>query len=378
MSTTAITTAYSLLGERVAVRCNGQRLAAWLNEALTPELEVCGPDRRSGQPPVTVEIAAEPWHQMEGTDTVGRAVCFALDQKVAALPVRRASDRTWIQDDHFAVVYELGPRSVKISGFGDRGRMGPAALRVIRELTLAQVAARRSAMVELHAAALMVAGRVALLVGPKGAGKTTTLVRLAAGGRAELVANDRLLVVASGQDGWSAQGVPTLVNVRRPTLARFAHLFGVLPPVDHVIDRTLAELRTRADQNVDESAEHSDLALSPAQLAYVLGARRSGGGPLGAVVAVRVDEHQRAFRCRSLNSAEARAVIDANRFGVTTHPRPATVFETMVGHSPSAPPERVLDSLAREVPVLELTVGSEFLRDPAVAEAVLDALAVVR
>ena len=68
-------------------------------------------------------------------------------------------------------------------------------MRVVRELVTAGALADGS-RVELHASALAHDGRIIVLAGPKEAGKTTLMARLASVGKFAIAGNDRLLVTA--------------------------------------------------------------------------------------------------------------------------------------------------------------------------------------
>jgi hypothetical protein len=119
----------------------------------------------------------------------------------------------------------------------------------------------------------------------------------------------------------------------------------------------------------------SPLALSLAQLAYVAGVPLAAGGTLVCVALVAVDETVDGFDVRPLGAADAERQLDANRFGVSTEPRPATVFEGVLGHElPPRPAPDLLASLAAEVRCCEVRVGPGFVRDASGPRQLLDEL----
>jgi hypothetical protein len=133
----------------------------------------------------------------------------------------------------------------------------------------------------LHAAAVVHDGRAIAIAGRKGAGKTTTLLRLLREANASFLSNDRVLV--TGDLTAQAQAIPTVVSLRDGTL-------GLLP-----------DLATRLSQAGDfrsHQAERRDagplppvrtaegIRLDAHQLCEALGCPMTPTAPLGAVVVI--------------------------------------------------------------------------------------------
>jgi len=79
--------------------------------------------------------------------------------------------------------------------------------------------------VPLHAAGLVgPAGRAILLMGPKMAGKTTTLLSLLRSGDAGLMANDKLFVRCRDRELPMVRSLPVAAGLRTTTLALFPEL----------------------------------------------------------------------------------------------------------------------------------------------------------
>lgn len=349
------------------MRCGNSGVAAWLREALLP----CFTEIDPLEGDVLVDVSASQGGRHDDAVEAQSIPCFALEQRVSELPARRVGRTTAIVDEYFGVGYDVGPDVVTVRPLRSTARLRVATFRVVRELAVAQ--AHSAISIDLHAAGVAHRGQVALLIGPKRAGKTTTLIQLASCGGAAMVTNDRALV-ARTPTGWDVRGVPTLVNVRRSTQTRVPHLFQQLPAIDHLLDLTVAEV---AALGVDgaKRTEPGDLALSPAQLAGALGAARVGGGPLGCIAIVSVDELVEGFHLRRLEPKDAAAQIGENRFGASTEPRSATAFEIALGADPPASEPGLLAAVAEEVPSYELRVGPRLLDEAQMAASLLNALA---
>lgn len=97
-------------------------------------------------------------------------------------------------------------RAVLVSPAPDRS----LACRIIRDLATSEV--ERSGWTLLHAAAVAKDGAGVLVVGAKGAGKTTASLALARAGWS-IVSNDRTLLGRSAVGGWSLVSWPTTCNL---------------------------------------------------------------------------------------------------------------------------------------------------------------------
>lgn len=92
-----------------------------------------------------------------------------------------------------ALAYWSEPATGRLSIYGfDIEPVAAAAARLAREVVRGVLL--RAGWAVLHASAVALDGRVILVVGPKGAGKSTTAMVMAAGRRWELLANDRVFV----------------------------------------------------------------------------------------------------------------------------------------------------------------------------------------
>lgn len=143
--------------------------------------------------------------------------------------------------------------------------------RLVREMLVGQ--ARRAGWCRLHAAAVAVDGRVALILGGAGAGKSSTVAQLVAAG-ASFVANDRLL--ATGDIGTSVRvvGLPVAVRWSEAQLRMFA---AGRDWIDHYDERSL--LRRK-----DDRAAHLKFELTVGEVAALVGSPAVSEGGLAAIV----------------------------------------------------------------------------------------------
>ena len=221
---------------------------------------------------------------------------------------------------------------------------------------------------ELHASALADDGRIIVLAGPKEAGKTTLMARLASVGTLAIVGNDRLFVSPSrdASSGWRVRPIPTLVSVRPGTQALLPFFADIpaVPSPGHLTMRELAAVL--AERGVHDPDVR--LKLSLAQFADAVGVPLCGEGELASVLLISVDPALDGFVIEPSPSAEARPLLDTVRYGSRVDGTPRTIFEEWLGVKRPPGADRVLlDQLAESVPVSTLRVGPRVLHDDVIA-----------
>jgi hypothetical protein len=355
----------TFLGARVEVRSDIPATAAWLRELVAPAVDV-GPDGAfpDGTAALRFDIRSDPDVGLPDAPGAPEA-CFALDHEVVVLPTARRGAATVVDDDFFRAHYVLETARVGVSPRpGESHHLRGASLRALRETFVALL--DWSDRVQLHAAALSSGGRVALLAGARESGKTTLLTRLCAvaGDRIGIVANDRI-VVSRDNPGWQVAGVPSLVSVRPGTLSELSATFGSLrvPADANPVMHTTAELAELA--LVPLAPRSAPLVVSLSQLASTVGVPLGAGGRLARIALLRRDEHVETFRVTPLSVEEATRRLPEVRFGRSTEPRPATVFERVIGgrDTPSDADAQVWAALAAETSCLDVAIGPGLLRD---------------
>jgi hypothetical protein len=332
-----------------ALRCD-PGVADWLREMLEPAVQFSS----GGPAAASVVVRADPVLGPPPATTRSEP-CFAVDTKVEHLP---SSGTAPLRLEHYdkTVSYVIEGDQVTIAPSGAGPDLRVAAFLAVRELVVAQALA--APMLQLHAAGFGSAGRVALLTGPRGAGKTTTLSHLAASSGHSIVTNDRALAF-DGVDGWQIRGVPTIVGVRPGTMALLPQVFaGAAERTVHLTADEMATWAT-ADRRIKPGRVPS---MTLAQMAQRVGVPLAAGGRLASVSVLQIDESVPTFAVRPLAPSEAEAALYPLRFGRLTEPRPLTVFEALLGRS--APPvfdRPLLSRLVAAVPCFEVRVGSGLL-----------------
>ncbi len=348
----------------VRLHCEDRALTAWLREMTAPAFELVGID--PSFPAVVVTEPAAPDEGPSSTEAV-----FALDASITTLPTRRHGPRTVIEDHGQMVTYALGADEVTVTAWPGSAGLRISVFLVVRELAVAQV--RSTSRLQLHAAGLAAGGRVSLIAGPKGSGKTTTLAHLLSSAPAALVTNDRAIVSQAGE-GWRAHAVPTIVAVRPDTVARLPHLFrrsGFPGRTAHLSRDELAS-STPEDRQPRPGRPPS---MSLSQLATLVDRPLRASGILTSVAMVEVDSDVGTYELRRITGPAAEGALRATRFGSVTEPREPTVFERMLGaeRAPRDDPA-LIRRLVEEVACYELSVGPGFLESASAAQEVLGAL----
>ena len=144
-------------------------------------------------------------------------------------------------------------------------------LRIIEDLVLDEV--QRGGGVVLHASGVAAGGKVTLLVGNDGAGKTTGLLRLLSSfDVAQLATNQACLALRDGR--LVVRGWPAFLSVSAATIATVPELAGDFPP----------QARLKLDEDDSLWSVQQKAALFPAQGAARFGARIEAEGELENLV----------------------------------------------------------------------------------------------
>lgn len=341
----------------VDVECDGADVHEWLRDFLTPWAE----HRRFGQGRVRVRFTASagPFDALlRATPSVRAAVpCFVLDRHVVTLPAWREGPDTVLADDELECFYRIGARTVDVIGRpgGLRTRFG--LMRIVRDL-LAAIQRSGATILDLHAAAFDVAGRSALIVGAKNAGKTTVLCYALTSGRARMIANDRVFV-----DGISAAaaGVPTLTAVRAGTMTFFPQLRG--GGAGHP---TLL-YNGESTHTLEGLAQGTHVrSLSPRAFAGRLGTECVRTGIVSTIVFPEIASSPDIWEIEPLPAAEVRARLASNLCGAHAENGRRTILEEALGLSPEQPDRAtLLQRLAGAVPGFSCRLGPQAYSRPA-------------
>jgi hypothetical protein len=223
-----------------------------------------------------------------------------------------------IADEELECFYRVGSRTVDVIGRPDGRRTRFGLMRVVRDL-LAATERTGATILDLHAAAFEIAGRAALIVGPKNAGKTTALCYALTSPRARMIANDRVLV-----DGTSAiaVGVPTLASVRVETMAFFPQLRGGSGGHPTLLCRGES---AQALEALDDGTPVR--SLSPRAFARRLGSHCVRTGIVSTIVFPEVVGDTDTWTVEPLPAAELAAWMASSLYGAHGGKSPRTILE---------------------------------------------------
>jgi alpha-D-ribose 1-methylphosphonate 5-triphosphate synthase subunit PhnL len=362
---------FALADARVAVRFEAPGFAEWLDEVLLPGFSRVEHDSTA----VTVAVHRsldQPRHKSHA-QVMGAFPCFVFDRELVSLPGRRIGEALELADAKYDARYVVGPASVEVHADGPWPRTRAAVLRVVRQLAVAQSLADGTRFL-LHTSGVEERGRVLLLAGPKGAGKTTLVAHLASTLRAGVVSNDCALVSRSTEGEWRAGPVPITINVREETMRLLPDLFRGVPAVDALSQRTLAEADAAVAQYGTVSSP-TRLKLAPALFAREVCSALSGGGQLVRLAFVSVSEDTNGFSAEPLASTDAARRLAPLRYGVDAADVPRTIFDDLLGTDrPETADRELIRRLTAEVPCVDLRVGPGLLQSNGAAADLLGEL----
>jgi hypothetical protein len=353
-------------GTPITIRSEVAGVLPWLEEVLAPAFSVI----EDGGAAMRVLISSE--RAQDDSCAPGSSFpCFALDTEVRRLPGRSVGSSFVLDDERWGTRYEVGPDLVRISASGPHARIRVAALRVVREMATVHALADVG-RVQLHASCLAWEGRCVVLAGPKRAGKTTLLARLAASTGAAIVANDRVILHPS-ETGWQVTGVPTIASVRPGTMRLLPDLFRTVPAVPRPIDLTIPEAAAAAAR-FGTVTEPTALSLSPAQLAREVGSTLCAGRPLACLAVIGIDSDFGDFHVERLSQRDAADAIKRVRYGANARADAPTVFERVFAgdHRGSATEPPAPDLAAS--PWVQIGITERFLTSPDAPRALMRTL----
>jgi hypothetical protein len=351
------TRAYGFLGTTIAVDSDQSAVLDWLDEFLTPAFDRC--DGAVGDVNVAIRTDGATYQAMLATRPPGElptAPCFSLDQRVTRRPQWAVGGHIVVADDKFDACYVLTNTRVEILAARGSLRFRTGAMRVIGELAAARSMAdvRR---LQMHAAALEVAGSGLLLAGPKTSGKTTLLAHLAASTGAAVLANDRSVLCFS-PTGIEMRAIPMNVKVRPWTIERMPGLFPTRAPVPLQALLTLAEVAAATGSDCAGEPD-GEIKLSPAQLAQTLGVSLAARSRLAVVAFPDHHADPSGVAIARLSPAEAEPRLLQARFGVHSAKTEPTVFERFTASARAdGADEALIHELAAAVPCFAVTIGA--------------------
>lgn len=345
-----------------ALDCSDAMAATWLLEVLRPWFMPCS---KRGQWLVRVSTSLDTFEDLNGSrpqHTEPRN-CFAHDTQLIALPAWSDREGLILADDERHCFLKLAPACVDLIGDPSSRRWRFTLMWLFHEIAATQL---RHTHLDLHAAAVGAGDRGLLIVGPKGAGKTTLSFHLLRTGLCQWIANDRVFATASA-DRTAILGVPTAVKIRPGTAAEFPELRRSLPDVERPYLYTLAELDRLP---ATSSAPAHEYALSPAQLTRQLGVEPLASVVPGAIVFPHIHADTDGWLLEPLDPEAARVALAANQYGRQRAQQVPTIFETL-DPAPAHFAAGLSAALSRNVAAYRLHLGPNAYSNPDFAAQLL-------
>jgi hypothetical protein len=340
----------------------------WLEEFLCPDFATAPPAEADHTVILDIDTARYLDLCRRGPDPSGTWIdCFALDSGAVRLPRWRSSpDEIVVFDGEYRVfcIVTLDRRTIRLVAPRFDLSMRNSLMRVVREL--AMIAAERAGALIVHGAAALVDGTGVVLAGPKKAGKTTLLLHLLSRPCAAFVTNDRVAVTMEAAGGAALRGMPTIIAVRERTVRTFPSFEERLRWSGFHAWSTLDEVARRRRRR---AAAQRLWALSPTQLATLLGVRRVASAALETILFPRVTGARGGIELRRLDPPEAadrlrqalfRAQAPTSHVGMLLAPSAQT--------TDAAPREELCRRLADRVPCFACALGREAYTDTDGAE----------
>ncbi len=276
--------------------------------------------------------------------------CFAFDTHVLSLPAWRDGHAWVVEDAERSCCLRFTPSNVELIADPDSNRWRFTSILVLLELAATRL--RRTSL-DLHAAAIAVRDRGLLIIGPKGAGKTTLALQLLRAGGCQWMANDRAFVRAADR-GFALMGIPTVVKIRAAAIGDVAQLRAGLGGVARPYLLSLDELAAAVAD--DEPATAGEIALSPPQVLRRLTVQPRALARLAAIVVPHLDGRVDGHTIDALSTDETAAQLWANLYGNSTARAQPTVVEELDGGR-CLPSAALVEELACSVRGYRLRLG---------------------
>jgi hypothetical protein len=348
----------------IGLRADDRAASDWLAEFLGPWFAPA--DGRASWS-LTLSTAKDRHEAIAARRPSGAAprACFALDQQVIALPAWRENDAIAVADAERSCFLVVEPFRIVMLADAATLRWRFTLQWVHHEIVATRL--RRTAL-DLHAAAVEAAGDAILIVGPKGAGKTTLSFHLLRSGLCRWITNDRAFAEPSATR-FEIRGIPTPVKILPPTLREFPELGRGLRPIERPYLHLLDEVVQAAGG--ESAAAAGDLALSPAQVAHQMRIATLPSAPLRAVLFPDIRDDVEEWTIERLEPAEVATRLWSNLYGQRAERREATIFEEIAGGH-SAPQRALADAVSTAAKGYRVVLGRNAYADPDFAARLLE------
>jgi len=215
----------------------------WLSEFFEPAFDVA-----DGIPDVTIKHEVDPlrFEQLVNRGPSGNGLdVFVLDKRVVRFPQWRIPEVDLaFYDGENELLYLLQRHLIVLLTRHYPRKLRTCLMRTVRELAMGVV--QRNGGRYLHAAAFALGGQAAIILGPKGAGKTSLLTYILKNTlentQAKFLANDRLMCRQQDSTAY-VRGMPTFISIRQGIFDLFPGLEESLKTQRFSARSTLGECR---------------------------------------------------------------------------------------------------------------------------------------
>ena len=351
---------------------------AWLEEFLAPAFESTAPDESGRWVVLDTDATRHSAMLARGPSPASPPVaCFVLDGRTVRHPEWSGSGpgERILFDTVYETFYRIERPSGHVRILAPPRPIPPRAtlMRVVRELAMATSLARGRLVI--HGAAFAAGRRGVVLAGPKLAGKTSLLLHALQAAGTAFISNDRV-VVRRDRGRLTLRGMPTIVNIRRGTLAAFPAVAARVRARGFHHTRTLAESDRRAGGEPALSVDGA-ASLTTAQLCEATQAAPFREAHAWRLVFPRVTDSIAGLRLERLDAGTAARRLRAAWFAVRSPGEVSEAFSSPDGGAgmDEAALDRRAAELTSEVPCYDAQLGVGAYGGPGAADEFLAQLA---
>jgi hypothetical protein len=204
-------------------------------------------------------------------------VGFLLDGSVIMFSLYRDIEgKSWLLDPQFKAFYRIDQEKIEIIVPNNCNEAKFILARVIRELAIAK--ALDNGVPVLHGSSVGKQNQGILILGDRGAGKTSFSAYCMNRLGFDFIANDRVAVLNDEVGKFQVHGIPTLIRIRRPTSELLPEVNWRRLSRPYSSRHSLSEALSLNEDYYGDVSEH--IFLSPAQYHWLLGVKALASVPL--------------------------------------------------------------------------------------------------
>ncbi len=239
--------------------------------------------------------------------------CFLLDNRVIIFPGFKINNNELIvSDDNFKVFYLIDKEHGKIQILTTKNnyRARIALMRVIRELTMNYYMVSQG--IFIHGSAFEIDGKAMIIVGNKGAGKTTLMLYNLLNKRTKYLSNDRLFILEESNN-YLVKGMPTIASILPSSLEMLPTFKSRLYASFFNVQYTKKEAKELGE--LPKIGKNSKIGITPAQLSEITETLPISQAKLGAIVFPKITHQKGDIKLTKLSENDAEAMFEIAIFG---------------------------------------------------------------